>query len=129
MCFLQPSTGASLHQPLFAKLWCEMRQSTNVDRRFLTILLDSPLLLDYINCVLMEERASLSSTHIYAFFTAFFPKLSEQVQQEHADTWWENILQSLANNRQCLEKATSMSERTVNKILYRLNGVGMGNWL
>ena len=61
---------------LFAKLWVEMYQTENVDRKFLSILSYSPLLTDYIDGILLDERASLNNTHIYQFFNIFFPKVS-----------------------------------------------------
>ena len=49
--------GIPLHMLLFPKLWTEMHETENVDRNFLRLLLNQPLLTDYLAATLLDERA------------------------------------------------------------------------
>ena len=67
--------GIPLPMPLFAKLWYEIYQTENVDRKYMSMLCDTHLVVDYIYTVMLDERASLNNSHIYQFFVNFFPKV------------------------------------------------------
>ena len=69
--------GASLHMQLFPKLWYEIYQSEDVDRRIIAMLTKSHSLTDYVDAVLEDERSSLNLPHVYQFFVNFFPRVSD----------------------------------------------------
>ena len=67
--------GVPLHCPYFAKLWYEIYQSEQVDKKVITMLCNNSNFMDYVDAVLMDERQSLNNHHIYQFFCNFFPKV------------------------------------------------------
>ena len=116
--------GICLHTPYFAKLWTEIFNSEKPEaKKFLNVFLKSELLYEYLDVLLLEERASLNVDAIYRFFVTLFPRVYEQVLQDNGELIWDNVLQSLASNRQLLEKTSPSDTRQTDKILLRVNGV------
>ena len=71
--------GAPLHMQLFAKLWYEIYQTEDVDKKIIMMLCSSSSLIDYVDAVLEDERGSLNLPHIYQFFVNYFPKVSPTI--------------------------------------------------
>ena len=116
--------GICLHAPYFAKLWTEIIGSEKPEaKKFVSLVYKMELLYEYIELLLLEERASLNVDAIYRFFVLLFPRIYEHVLQEQGDVIWENVMQSVASNRQLLEKTPPSDARQVDKILARINGV------
>lgn len=84
-----------LHSTFFPKLWLDVlrvqvRYSTiiiiikilikfilqHVDRKYITMLTSCNYFIDYIDSVLLDERAALTVDVIYEFLTTFFPKVT-----------------------------------------------------
>ena len=47
-----------------------------IDRKFIMMLIQSHGLIDYVDAVLLDERASLNNAHIFNFLLTFFPKVN-----------------------------------------------------
>ena len=64
---------------LFAKLWYEIYQTEDVDKKIIMMLCSTSSLIDYVDTVLEDERLSLNLPHIYQFFVNYFPKVPPQL--------------------------------------------------
>eukprot|EP00095_Tigriopus_kingsejongensis_P002851 maker-scaffold442_size170051-snap-gene-0.33 protein:Tk02851 transcript:maker-scaffold442_size170051-snap-gene-0.33-mRNA-1 annotation:"hypothetical protein TcasGA2_TC009817" len=71
--------GVPLHYQLFPKLWMDIFNTEQIDRKFIMMLISSHGFLEYVDAVLLDERASLNNSHIFNFLLVFFPKVSDQV--------------------------------------------------
>lgn len=65
-----------LHLTLFPKLWLDIHQAQNVDRKYITMLTNSSYFADYVESVLLDERLSLNDNIIYNFLVTYFPKVT-----------------------------------------------------
>jgi ubiquitin carboxyl-terminal hydrolase 34 len=89
--------GVILHMQLFPKLWIDIYNtevvvirtihklftSSNdfysqqqIDRKYVTMLVQSQGFLEYTEAVLLDERLSLNNSHIFNFLFTLFPKVS-----------------------------------------------------
>ncbi|KAG8281086.1 Ubiquitin carboxyl-terminal hydrolase 34 [Homalodisca vitripennis] len=64
-----------LHLTYFPKLWLDIHQAQNVDRKYITMLTNSNYFADYVESVLLDERLSLNINVIYDFLVTYFPKV------------------------------------------------------
>ena len=69
--------GVAMHLQLFPKLWMDIENTPAVDRKFIQMLLQSHGFIEYVDVVLLDERASLNNSHIYNFIQNFFPKVCQ----------------------------------------------------
>lgn len=68
--------GVPLHLTYFPKLWLEIYETPQLDKKFLSLLLSNNFFIDYIETILLDERTSLNVPEIYKFLCTFFPKVS-----------------------------------------------------
>ena len=61
---------------LFPKLWLDIFNTDQIDRKYVLMLLSSHGFIEYIDAVLLDERSSLNNFHIFNFLKTFFPKVS-----------------------------------------------------
>ena len=71
--------GVPLHLQLFPKLWIDINNTQQIDRKFIQMLIQSHGFLEYVDAVLLDERSSLNNQYIFNFLVTFFPKVSNQV--------------------------------------------------
>ena len=71
--------GVPLHLQLFPKLWIDINNTQQIDRKFIQMLIQSHGFLEYVDAVLLDERSSLNNQYIFNFLCTFFPKVSSQV--------------------------------------------------
>ena len=71
--------GVPLHLQLFPKLWIDINNTQQIDRKFIQMLIQSHGFLEYVDAVLLDERSSLNNQYIFNFLVSFFPKVSNQV--------------------------------------------------
>ena len=69
--------GVPLHFQLFPKLWLDIFNTEQIDRKYVVMLLSSHGFIEYIDAVLLDERSSLNNFHIFNFLKTFFPKVSK----------------------------------------------------
>ena len=74
--------GVPLHLQLFPKLWIDIYNTPQIDRKFIQMLIQSHGFLEYVDAVLLDERSSLNNPHIFTFLYTFFPKVANQVLTE-----------------------------------------------
>ena len=67
--------GVPLHFQLFPKLWLDIYNTKQIDRKFIMMLVTSHGFLEYVDAVLLDERASLNNSHVFNFLLNFFPKV------------------------------------------------------
>merc|ERR1719384_1263040 len=70
--------GVPLHFQLFPKLWIDINNTQQIDRKFIQMLIQSHGFLEYVDAVLLDERSSLNNQYIFNFLCTFFPKVSSQ---------------------------------------------------
>ncbi|CAH1793285.1 unnamed protein product [Owenia fusiformis] len=112
--------GVPLHVPYFGKLWYEIYHSEQVDKKCIQHLCASNALVEYVDAVLLDERLSLSDSHIYQFFCNFFPKVYQQVLNDQGKALMESIVASVVAERAALDNVRS--DRDFNNIAQRING-------
>merc|ERR1711963_544489 len=66
--------GVPLHFQLFPKLWLDIFNTKQIDRKIVMMLVTSHGFLEYVDAVLLDERASLNNAHVFNFLLNFFPK-------------------------------------------------------
>merc|ERR1712008_521733 len=71
--------GVPLHFQLFPKLWIDIFNTKQIDRKFIMMLVTSHGFLEYVDAVLLDERSSLNNSHVFNFLLNFFPKVCDQV--------------------------------------------------
>ena len=71
--------GVPLHFQLFPKLWIDIYNTQQIDRKFIQMLIQSHGFLEYVDAVLLDERSSLNNQYIFNFLYTFFPKVASQV--------------------------------------------------
>ncbi|XP_059086581.1 ubiquitin carboxyl-terminal hydrolase puf-like [Tigriopus californicus] len=86
--------GVPLHYQLFPKLWLDIFNTEQIDRKFIMMLISSHGFLEYVDAVLLDERASLNNSHIFNFLLVFFPKVSDQVLTDQV----QGIITELVSN-------------------------------
>ena len=67
--------GVPLHLQLFPKLWLDIHNTEQIDRKYITMLQESNGFLEYVDSILLDERSSLNNSHIFNFLIAFFPRV------------------------------------------------------
>ena len=67
--------GVPLHFQLFPKLWIDIYNTKQIDRKFIMMLVTSHGFLEYVDAVLLDERSSLNNSHVFNFLLNFFPKV------------------------------------------------------
>ena len=67
--------GVPLHFQLFPKLWIDIFNTKQIDRKFIMMLVTSHGFLEYVDAVLLDERSSLNNSHVFNFLLNFFPKV------------------------------------------------------
>ena len=67
--------GVPLHFQLFPKLWIDIFNTKQIDRKFIMMLVTSHGFLEYCDAVLLDERSSLNNSHVFNFLLNFFPKV------------------------------------------------------
>ena len=68
--------GVPLHFQLFPKLWIDIFNTQQIDRKFIMMLVTSHGFLEYVDAVLLDERSSLNNSHVFNFLLNFFPKVN-----------------------------------------------------
>lgn len=86
-----------LHLALFPRLWLDVHSATHIDRKHITSLLCCSYTVDYVDAVLLDERASLGVPAIHQFLKTFFPKLASHVLTEQTCTIIDNFVVSLTS--------------------------------
>ena len=66
--------GVPLHFQLFPKLWLDIFNTKQIDRKVIMMLVTSQGFLEYVDAVLLDERSSLNNSHVFNFLLNFFPK-------------------------------------------------------
>jgi len=117
--------GVPLHFQLFPKLWLDLCSATSaaVSRHTLShtldttiaLLTDSHGFLEYVDAVLLDERASLNNQHVFQFLQNFFPKVSVQVLTDQV----KSLIHSLCKN---LESVAPNYDLTRPSAVKHLNG-------
>ena len=111
--------GVPLHFQLFPKLWLDIYGSRNIEASTLTsaitLLVDSHGFLEYVDAVLLDERSSLNSQHVFQFLYVFFPKVSDQVLTDQV----KSLIQSLCKNLHSVASSYDLSKHVAVK---HLNG-------
>lgn len=91
--------GVPLHFQLFPKLWLDIYSSRNIERSTLTasiaLLVDSHGFLEYVDAVLLDERASLNNQYVFQFLLVFFPKVADQVLTEQVKSLIHRLCKNL----------------------------------
>ena len=70
--------GVPLHLQLFPKLWLDIFNTKQIDRKIVMMLVTSHGFLEYVDAVLLDERASLNNAHVFNFLLNFFPKVCNE---------------------------------------------------
>jgi len=86
--------GVPLHLQLFPKLWLDIFNTKQIDRKIVMMLVTSHGFLEYVDAVLLDERASLNNAHVFNFLLNFFPKVCDQVLTDQV----QGIISHLVNN-------------------------------
>lgn len=68
--------AAPLHFVQFPKLWLEVNNTPTLDRKYIAMLVNTNYFTDYVELVMLEERACLTNIMIFNFFATFLPKVS-----------------------------------------------------
>ncbi|GAB6022101.1 hypothetical protein CHUAL_006244 [Chamberlinius hualienensis] len=88
--------GVPLHLAFFPKLWIDVYQTKNIDRKYVDMLSNSFYFTDYVSRVLLTERSSLNNVYINQFLFIYLPKIQSYFVHERA----KNILNSSLNSLQ-----------------------------
>jgi len=107
--------GVPLHFQLFPKLWIDIFNTKQIDRKFIMMLVTSHGFLEYVDAVLLDERSSLNNSHVFNFLLNFFPKVCDQVLTDQV----QGIISHLVGN--FIESAASFNLSLINT-LKQLNG-------
>ncbi len=107
--------GVPLHLQLFPKLWIDIFNTKQIDRKFIMMLVTSHGFLEYVDAVLLDERSSLNNSHVFNFLLNFFPKVCDQVLTDQV----QGIISHLVGN--FIDSASSF-ELTLLGTLKQLNG-------
>merc|ERR1719273_1940243 len=86
--------GVPLHLQLFPKLWLDIFNTKQIDRKIVMMLVTSHGFLEYVDAVLLDERASLNNAHVFNFLLNFFPKVCDQVLTDQV----QGIISHLISN-------------------------------
>jgi len=87
--------AAPLHLALFPKLWLDISQAEQVDKKYLEMLCRCSRLAEYIQIVLIDERQSLANAIIFQFLVNFYPKVSHLIMTEQVIKATNDLVQSL----------------------------------
>merc|ERR1719376_1383282 len=90
--------GVALHMQFFPKLWTDIYNTEQIDRKFIQMLLSSHGFLEYVDAVLLDERTSLNNPHIFQFLYTFFPKVSDQVLTDQVLHIVHQLVQNFIEN-------------------------------
>ncbi|XP_064621669.1 ubiquitin carboxyl-terminal hydrolase 34-like isoform X2 [Lineus longissimus] len=112
--------GVPLNSPYFAKLWYEIYHTEHIDKNCISSLCKNTSFIDYVDAVLMDERASLNNHIIYQFFCTYFPKVHQQVLNDQGRNLLVNIITAVAAERASIEAIRC--EADLMKISERING-------
>ncbi|XP_064603807.1 ubiquitin carboxyl-terminal hydrolase 34-like isoform X2 [Liolophura sinensis] len=112
--------GVPLHSPYFAKLWCEIYHSEQVDKECIKTLCNSSYFIDYVDAVLLDERLSLNNHIIYQFFCSYFPKVHQQVLNDQGRSLLDSLIASVTAEKSALENVKSDKEFMT--VAHRING-------
>merc|ERR1711971_1050107 len=107
--------GVPLHFQLFPKLWIDIFNTKQIDRKFIMMLVTSHGFLEYCDAVLLDERSSLNNSHVFNFLLNFFPKVCDQVLTDQV----QGIISHFVGN--FIESAGSFNLNLINT-LKQLNG-------
>jgi len=107
--------GVPMHFQLFPKLWIDIYNTKQIDRKFIMMLVTSHGFLEYVDAVLLDERPSLNNSHVFNFLLIFFPKVCDQVLTDQV----QNIISHLVGN--FIQSADSFT-LTATNTLKQLNG-------
>ncbi|CAG0880480.1 unnamed protein product [Cyprideis torosa] len=87
--------AAALHLPLFPKLWLDVHNAKNLDKRLCAMILSSEYLSEYMEAVLLEERPSLTNNIIFKFMCTFLPHIADRILNDRVETLFNNLCDML----------------------------------
>ncbi|XP_026479224.1 ubiquitin carboxyl-terminal hydrolase 34-like [Ctenocephalides felis] len=98
--------AAPLHFNYFPALWIDALEAHNNNEEGLLamiggnaeMLADSIYLGEYVDCILLDERVSLTDPKIWEFMQTFFPKISIRVLTPQTCRLIENLCTTLSDN-------------------------------
>ncbi len=67
--------GVPLHFQYFPKLWLDIHNTKQIDRKYIMLLVQSQGFVEYVDAVLLDERSSLNNSHVFNFLFNFFPQV------------------------------------------------------
>jgi len=71
--------AAPLHFIQFPKLWIEVFNTPSIDRKYITMLVNTTHFRDYVELVILDERSCLTNIIIFNFLATYMPKIFDQI--------------------------------------------------
>lgn len=105
--------GVPLHLPMFPKLWLDILHSDRIGREFLPVLCNSSYFIDYLEAVLLDERACLNHPIVYQLFSILLPQVANQVINDQMMSLVTSLMTSLVR---------MLEETDLTKQAWKLNG-------
>ncbi|CAG7822666.1 unnamed protein product [Allacma fusca] len=107
--------AAPLHFIHFPKLWLEVFNTPTLDRKYLTMLVNTNYFTDYVELIVVDERACLANLVIFNFLASLMSKVYDQIAS--LEQIIKVVKQILGDFRTLVTKKISEIELVAVKIL------------